>query len=73
MITTRHPKRKFKYKITLEQAYTHEFTHQVRLWCNAVFGASGHSNVWRFGWTEQSGAYYFQNEKDAVFFTLRWA
>jgi len=38
------------------------------IWCIDTWGKSGREN----GWVMMSGKVYFNNEKDAIMFILRW-
>lgn len=45
-------------------------------WCITTFGPGGRNKKcrWRYGWVHRSADYfYFRNEKDALFFVLRWS
>ena len=56
--------------------YTPEQLREVRDWCTEVFGPGGRNSKckWRYGWVNrEEDTFYFRNEKDALFFMLRWS
>lgn len=56
--------------------YTSDQIHEVREWCTEVFGPGGRNPKykWRYGWVyRQQDTFHFRDEKDALFFMLRWS
>ena len=56
--------------------YTSNQIHEVREWCTEVFGPGGRNPKykWRYGWVyRQQDTFHFRDEKDALFFMLRWS
>ena len=48
---------------------------ELEKWCKEMFGDGGrhHRYRWRKGWTSgKIGAFYFKQQKDAMFFLLKW-
>lgn len=75
-------KRKSKHEFIISMGsaslvpYTPEQLRQVREWCTEVFGPGGRNSKckWRYGWVNrETDTFYFRNEKDALFFALRWS
>ena len=71
---------KHEFRISLGDTslvpYTPEQLEEVRNWCTEVFGPGGRNPKykWRYGWVyRQKDTFYFRNEKDAMFFLLRWS
>jgi hypothetical protein len=75
-------KRKSKHEFIISMGstslvpYTPEQLREVRDWCTEVFGPGGRNSKykWRYGWVNrETDTFYFRNEKDALFFALRWS
>lgn len=71
-------KSKHKYTVCLGQTslvpYTHEDIDEIISWCIENFGPSGRNRRWRHGWIiREKDTFYFRNEKDALWFELRWS
>lgn len=81
--------RKSKHEWRVEVPLTREITKSNQEWedmidwCHKTFGPGGRNKKyrWRFGWTRRArdidrlyvDTFYFRNEKDAMFFVLRWS
>ena len=72
-------KSKHEYRVCLGNTslvpYTPGQLHEVLEWCQAIYGPGGRNKKykWRYGWLARGkDTFYFRNEKDALFFTLRW-
>lgn len=70
---TQERKSKYKHKVTFNSDRV--LHHEVKEWCEQMFGPGGRSRKlrWRFGWTDKDDTYYFKSSKDAMMFTLRWS
>ena len=72
-------KSKNQYRIDLGKImapYTPENLNEAQSWCTENFGPGGKnkSSRWRYGWVEREADYfYFKEEKDALYFVLRWS
>lgn len=73
-------KSKHEYRVILgktsKSPYTQDELNNVISWCSETFGSGGRNKKykWRYGWVDRtSDIFYFRNEKDAMFFVLRWA
>ena len=72
---TQERKSKYKHKVTFKGNDTISQHHEIRQWCEQMFGPGGRSKKlrWRMGWTDKDDTYYFKSSKDAMLFTLRWS
>lgn len=71
---------KHEYRINLGDTslvpYTPAQLREVMNWCTEIFGPGGRNKKckWRYGWVHRDkDTFYFRQEKDALFFTLRWS
>lgn len=72
----RKSKNEFKVNAPLNSPVTAENIDEMRQWCTNIFGQGGRNKKcgWRYGWVDRThNSFYFRTEKDALFFTLRWA
>lgn len=54
--------------------YTANDLHNLKDWCKQQFGEPGKKARWRYGWVyRDTDTFYFRDEKDALFFALRWS
>ena len=56
--------------------YTGSQILEVINWCKETYGPGGRNPrcKWRYGWVSRDkDTFYFRNEKDALFFVLKWA
>lgn len=72
-------KSKHEFKVSLGDTglvpYTPMQLHEVLEWCQKNFGKGGRSKKykWRYGWIHRDkDTFYFRQEKDALYFVLRW-
>lgn len=70
-------KSRYEYKVSLplSKPYTREELYEVIDWCKKTFGEGGRNKKyrWRYGWVDRvNDTFYFRNEKDALYFVLRW-
>ena len=73
---TKISKHEYKVAVPLVKPVTVEDLDDMRKWCTSTFGTGGRNLKyrWRYGWISGiSDSFYFRNEKDALFFVLRWA
>lgn len=73
-------KSKHEFRVALGDTslvpYTTEDLQKVLKWCREIYGPPGRNpkHTWRYGWVvRQKDLFYFRNEKDAMFFVLRWS
>jgi hypothetical protein len=72
-------KSKHEYRVSLGDTslvpYTPEQLNEVLEWCKEIYGPGGRNSKykWRYGWVHRvEDFFYFRDEKDALFFMLRW-
>lgn len=73
-------KSKNQYRVDLGKVlpspYTPAGIDEARQWCTETFGLGGRNKHcrWRYGWVYREADYfYFKEEKDALYFVLRWS
>lgn len=74
----RKSKHEFRVKLgdTSIVPYTAQGLREVIEWCTEIYGPGGRNKKykWRYGWVHRDkDVFYFREEKDAFFFTLRWS
>lgn len=66
--------RKNKHEWVVECSLTKDGV-EARKWCTNTYGPGGRNKKcrWRYGWLKDHvDTYYFRNERDALFFALKW-
>lgn len=56
--------------------YTPHQVDDVLEWCKEIYGPGGRNKKykWRYGWLHRhADTFYFRDEKDALFFVLKWS
>ncbi len=73
-------KSKHEYRVHLSKITPHPTTaeelREAQNWCTDTFGPGGRNKKyrWRYGWVQRTtDIFYFRNEKDAMFFVLKWS
>lgn len=72
----RKNKHEFRVTAPVNKPVTNADLEEMRDWCANTFGPGGRKREyrWRYGWfNRDADTFYFRNEKDALFFALRWS
>lgn len=70
----RKSKHEYRVEIPTKKSYTNDDLYEIIHWCTQTFGEGGRNQKcrWRYGWIK-TDIFYFRNEKDAMYFVLRWS